>query len=140
MADAKPLRGQVAIITGASRGIGREVALTLAGAGSYCALLVDGNAPSLNARRLQHRRVGQEHPGHSIAPWNHLLGRQGGTASVSESSILLPGSPAVAKDTKHSRTHQVEALGVQALPFQCDVRDDAQVDAMVQAAVDKWGR
>jgi citronellol/citronellal dehydrogenase len=31
-------------------------------------------------------------------------------------------------------------LGVEALPIQCDVREDSQVEAMVQRVIDKWGR
>ena len=39
MADEKPLSGRIALITGASRGIGRSVALGLAGAGAHVVLL-----------------------------------------------------------------------------------------------------
>lgn len=39
MADTKPLAGRLALITGASRGIGRSVALALAGAGAHVVLL-----------------------------------------------------------------------------------------------------
>jgi citronellol/citronellal dehydrogenase len=34
----------------------------------------------------------------------------------------------------------VEALGVKALPVQLDVRDDASIQAMVKAVIDKFGR
>jgi citronellol/citronellal dehydrogenase len=40
--DSKPLKGQVAIITGSSRGIGREVALTFARAG--CNVVITGKS------------------------------------------------------------------------------------------------
>jgi enoyl-[acyl-carrier protein] reductase III len=38
MAPAKPLDGRVAIVTGGTRGIGRAIALRLAGDGAHCAL------------------------------------------------------------------------------------------------------
>eukprot|EP01096_Ripella_sp_DP13-Kostka_P016393 TRINITY_DN7972_c0_g1_i1.p2 TRINITY_DN7972_c0_g1~~TRINITY_DN7972_c0_g1_i1.p2 ORF type:complete len:328 (-),score=78.59 TRINITY_DN7972_c0_g1_i1:45-947(-) len=89
----KPLAGQVAIITGASRGIGREVALAYAAAG--CKVTVSAKST-------------QEQPN-------------------------LPG-------TIYSVAKEVEALGVEALPFQCDVRDVEQIERMVAATVEKWGR
>ena len=39
MADAAPLAGRVAVVTGASRGLGRSIALALAGAGASTALV-----------------------------------------------------------------------------------------------------
>jgi citronellol/citronellal dehydrogenase len=87
------LHGRVAVITGASRGIGRALALGLARQG--CAIVV--------------------------------------AAKSTESTERLPGSI-------HSVAQEVEALGVEALPVQVDVRDDAQLDAMAAQAVARFGR
>lgn len=87
------LKGQIAVITGASRGIGRECALTLAKAGVNIVV----------------------------------------SAKSTEETPNLPG-------TIFSVAKEVEALGVEALAFPCDVRDDNQVDAMMEAAYKKWGR
>jgi len=89
----KVLKDQVAIITGASRGIGRECALTFARAG--CNIVV--------------------------------------AAKSTEDQANLPG-------TIYSVAKEVEALGVKALPVQLDVRDDASIQAMVKAVIDKFGR
>lgn len=86
------LAGRVAIITGASRGIGRALALGLARAG--CQVVVA--AKSVEARPQ------------------------------------LPGSI-------YSVAAEVEALGGQALPVQVDVRDDAQIEAMVARTLDRFG-
>ena len=87
------LSGRVAVITGASRGIGRALALGLAKAG--CAVVI--------------------------------------AAKSTEASEKLPGSI-------HTVAAEVEALGARALAVQVDVRDDAQVEAMAQAALGRLGR
>ena len=87
------LAGKVAIVTGASRGIGRAIALGLARAGCHVVL----------------------------------------AAKSVESTEKLPGSI-------HTVAKEVEALGAQALPIQVDVRDDAQIDAMVAATKERFGR
>jgi citronellol/citronellal dehydrogenase len=84
---------RVALVTGASRGIGRALALGLARAG-----------------------------------WNIVI-----AAKSIESTDKLPGSI-------HSVAQEVQALGRQALPVQVDVRDEAQIDAMVAKTLDRFGR
>eukprot|EP01095_Lingulamoeba_sp_RSL-Kostka_P010198 TRINITY_DN3632_c0_g1_i1.p1 TRINITY_DN3632_c0_g1~~TRINITY_DN3632_c0_g1_i1.p1 ORF type:complete len:291 (+),score=123.06 TRINITY_DN3632_c0_g1_i1:41-913(+) len=93
MSNQKPLQGQVAIVTGASRGIGRIFCLDLAKAGANIVV----SAKSITEKKN------------------------------------LPG-------TIFSVAAEVEELGVEALPFQCDVRNDKQVAEMVEATLAKFGR
>ena len=85
--------GRVAVITGASRGIGRAVARRLA---------AEGAAIVVAAKSLD------PHP-------------------------TLPG-------TITDCVEAIRADGGTATPFQVDVRDEAQVEAMVQHAIDEYGR
>ena len=62
---AKPLTGQVAIITGGARGIGREIALALAGAGSDIALF-DVNPELLERTAQELRSLGRRAEGYSV--------------------------------------------------------------------------
>jgi citronellol/citronellal dehydrogenase len=87
------LQGRVAIVTGASRGIGRALALGLARAG--CHLVV--------------------------------------AAKSTTSTERLPGSI-------HTVAQEVEALGAEALAVQVDVREEAQIDAMVAQTRERFGR
>jgi citronellol/citronellal dehydrogenase len=87
------LAGRVAIITGASRGIGRAIALGLAREG--CGLVIAAK---------------------SIRPTDKL-----------------PGSI-------HTVAAEVEAIGGQALPIQVDVRDEAQIQAMADRALERFGQ
>ncbi len=80
------------IISGASRGIGKAIALKLAAEGANIVIA----AKSV-----------EEHP------------KLGGTI--------------------FSAAEEIEAAGGKALPFQCDIRNDEQVEAMVNAAVEKFG-
>jgi citronellol/citronellal dehydrogenase len=87
------LQGQVAIVTGSSRGVGRAVALALAKEG--CDIVV--------------------------------------AAKTDEPHARLPG-------TIHATAEEVRALGRQALPVRCNVREFEEVQRMVDAAVDEFGR
>ena len=87
------LYGRVAIITGASRGIGRAIALKLA---------AEGVRVTVAAKSL-------------------------------EATERLPGSI-------FTVAAEIEALGSEALPYQCDVREDEQIEACVAATAEKWGR
>ncbi len=84
----------VAVVTGASRGIGRHIALALArdGMDIVCAARSTKDAPS-----------------------------------------KLPG-------TIEETAEQVEALGGRALAVACDIRDEAQVNAMIVQTIDAFGR
>ncbi len=84
---------RTAIITGASRGIGRAIALGLA---------ADGWAVTVAAKSV-------------------------------ESTDKLPGSI-------HTVAAEVEAAGGKALAVQCDVRDEAQIDAMIARTAEHFGR
>ncbi len=81
---------KVAIITGASRGIGRAIALGLARDG-----------------------------------WNIVIAAKSVAATA-----RLPG-------TIFSVAAEVEALGVEALPVQVDVRDDGQIEGMVGRTMER---
>jgi len=87
------LKGQVVIVTGASRGIGREVCLAFAREG--CNIVV--------------------------------------SAKSTEDQKNLPG-------TIYSVAREIEALGVRALPFRCDVRLEEEIEAMVQKTIEVFGR
>ncbi len=84
---------KVAVITGASRGIGRAIALGLA---------ADG--------------------------WRIVV-----AAKSLESTEKLPGSI-------YSVVQEIEAAGGEAMSFQIDVRDDARITEMADAAIARFGR
>lgn len=87
------LAGKVAVITGASRGIGRVLALTFAREGAK--VVVAAKSEAETAR--------------------------------------LPG-------TIYSVAREVEALGSEALPVKCDVRQVGDIEAMVAQATQQFGR
>ena len=91
--DFPDLTGQVAVITGASRGIGKNIALRLARAGADIVVA----AKSVRSRDS------------------------------------LPGSI-------HETVAEIEALGSQALAVQTNVRDADQLENMVNAAIERFGR
>lgn len=82
----EPLHGKVAVITGASSGIGRATARVLAQAGASVVI---------GARRYERLE---------------------------------------------ELAHQITAEGGQALALACDVRDESQVQALLQGAVERFGR
>ena len=91
--DFPDLTGQVAVITGSSRGIGKNIALRLARAGADIVV-----------------------------------------AAKSElSRDSLPGSI-------HETVSEIEALGRQALAVRTNVRDTDQLESMVEAALERFGR
>jgi 3-oxoacyl-[acyl-carrier protein] reductase len=83
----KRLQGQVAIVTGASRGIGREIAL--------------------------------------------LLAAEGAQVAVNYASSSTAADQVVA---------EITAMGSQAIALQADVSKADQVDALIAAVMEKWGR
>jgi citronellol/citronellal dehydrogenase len=89
MAD---LKGKTIIITGASRGIGRAMAVKFARDGANIVVAA---------------KTAQPHP--------------------------------KLKGTIYDAAEEIEAAGGRALPYQVDIRLETQVDAMVQAAVDRFG-
>ena len=87
------LTGRTAIITGASRGVGREMALALAGRGANIVV-----------------------------------------AAKSETSTdHLPGSI-------HTVVDEIQARGAEAIATRVDVRDEADVKAMTERAIERFGR
>ena len=86
-------KGRCCVITGGSRGIGRECALALASKG--CNIVI--------------------------------------AAKTTEPHPTLPG-------TIYSVAEEVRALGAEALPFKCDLRDAKSIEACVAATVAKFGR
>lgn len=91
-APERTLRGKTLLITGASRGIGRAIALRAAGDGANVAILA---------------KTTNEHP-------------------------KLPG-------TIFEAAAAMDNAGGRGLPCRCDIRDDDQVQAAVDAAVQTFG-
>lgn len=87
------LKDRVAIISGASRGVGRAVALALAKEGVHIVV----------------------------------------AAKSTEDTPQLPG-------TIYSVAKEVEALGVQALPVKCNVREMDDLENLVEKTKEKFGR
>lgn len=90
---SKKLEGLTILVTGASRGIGRAIALAAAKEGANIVI----------------------------------------AAKTAEPHAKLPG-------TIHTVAAEVTALGVEAMPVQVDVRDEAQVVAMMAAVGSRFGR
>jgi citronellol/citronellal dehydrogenase len=86
------LSGKTVFITGASRGIGRAIALRAAGDGANVVVAAKSSVPNPK----------------------------------------LPG-------TIHSVAAEVEAAGGQALAIQCDIREEDQVHAAIEATVARFG-
>jgi citronellol/citronellal dehydrogenase len=91
--DVPDLSGQVAVITGASRGIGKNIALALARAGADIVI----------------------------------------AAKSEKSRELLPGNI-------YDTAAEVEAIGRQALAVKTNVRKAEEVEAMVGAAMERFGK
>ncbi|MDP7063072.1 MAG: SDR family oxidoreductase [Planctomycetota bacterium] len=91
--EVPDLQGQVAVITGASRGIGKNIALSLARAGADIVI----------------------------------------AAKSEKSRDLLPGNI-------HDTAAEVEALGREALAVKTNVRAAEEIEAMVAATMQRFGR
>jgi citronellol/citronellal dehydrogenase len=91
--DTPDLDGSTAFITGTTRGIGKQIALSLADAG--CNIVSTGK-------------------------------------TVDDSDSDLSG-------TIHKTAEECEAKGVETLALQLDVRDEAEVEAAAEKAIDEFG-
>jgi len=100
----------VALVTGASRGIGREVALALAGAGHDIAFTA----------RTRHEGEGTVPP------------RTAREVAAGTEPLPVPGS-------LESVAEEIRALGVRALPVPMDLTDLTSVRAAVAHVHDAWG-
>src|SRR5438552_7153132 len=109
------LAGKTAIVTGASRGIGRMYALALAGAG---------------AKVVVAARTEQE-PAPSAEP-AHLPGEYHAGRAAAVFTGALPG-------TIYETAEAIRAAGGQALPVRCDVTNEEDVRAMVAQARAQFG-
>jgi citronellol/citronellal dehydrogenase len=88
-----PLRGRTAFITGASRGIGKAIAVRLAGEGANVVV----------------------------------------TGKTVEPHRILPG-------TIHTAAEDIRTAGGSAIAIPMDVRDEGQVEAAVDRAIEQFGR
>jgi 3-oxoacyl-[acyl-carrier protein] reductase len=109
MAIEIDLSGRVALVTGGSRGLGREDALTLARAGAHVAIadiLVESDPTAEAAERL------------------------GGFALVAKAQGLVH---------TEETSEQIRAMGRRSLALKCDVTDRDQVEAVVEQTVAELG-
>jgi 3-oxoacyl-[acyl-carrier protein] reductase len=109
------LAGKTAIVTGASRGIGRMYALALAGAGAKVVV----------AARTEREQALAAEP--AQLPGEYHRGR---AAAVFEGA--LPG-------TIYETAETIRAAGGRALPVRCDVTNEEDVKAMVAQARAQFG-
>ncbi len=124
--ETKVLKGKVAVITGATRGIGYTIALKLAAQGVNSVVLGKTVQEKSGLRASLTRGIRKlikmvRHPILTVMMWGKT-GRNAPEGSIEET---------VAK---------IESLGAEALAFQCDVRDEKQVEAAIAAAIKRFGR
>jgi NAD(P)-dependent dehydrogenase (short-subunit alcohol dehydrogenase family) len=116
-AEAKPLAGKVALITGAAKRLGRASALALAEAGAHVAITF------LHSEKEAERTVKELE-----ALRNSVV--KGFRKSTTEDTLRLPPRQAPG----HRGRRRVNALAVQ-----CDVTDPNSVRAAIKAVVEEFG-
>ncbi len=95
-----PLQNKVAIVTGASRGIGRAISMGLAQAGARVVV---------------------------------------SSRTEVDQSAANP-FPQYGAGTIHQTAQEIQDLGGQAVAVKCDLTDDAEIQSLVQTALDRFGR
>src|ERR1700710_1742150 len=125
------LSGATLFISGASRGIGLAIALRAARDGANVALIAKTAAPHPKLEGTIYTAAEQIE-----AAGGQALPAGGATAPLTpktaEPHPKLEGTISTAAE-------QIEAAGGQALPVVGDIRDEAQVNAAVEQAVERFG-
>lgn len=69
-----------------------------------------------------------------------ITGAGSGMAKASAQLFVAEGAQVVAADVSGAEKDVATALGAAAIPFHCDVTNEADVEAMMRAAVEQFGR
>jgi NAD(P)-dependent dehydrogenase (short-subunit alcohol dehydrogenase family) len=109
----RPLKGKVAVVIGASRGIGKAYALALAQAGAAVAVV---------ARSDRDRTKQRPHE----ATWGSAYGQR-------QAEGMLAGSI-------HQTAEAIRASGGDAIAVRCDIASEQDVEAMARTVLQRYGR
>src|SRR5262245_32611959 len=69
-----------------------------------------------------------------------IIGAGSGMARAASQVFVREGAKVLAVDVSGRQKETADALGDAVVPFQCDVTDEAQVEAMFAAALDAFGK
>jgi NAD(P)-dependent dehydrogenase (short-subunit alcohol dehydrogenase family) len=69
-----------------------------------------------------------------------ITGAGSGMGRMSARVFAREGAQVLAVDISGGQDETAEMAGPQVVPYHCDVRDEAQVEAMIAAAVERFGR
>lgn len=121
------LEGKVALVTGASRGIGKAIAIELAMAGARVAL--NYRSGEAEAREVADKIA-------AMSPRNGFAGSRG-----NEASVMVTGLPIVSGSTM-VLTSLDTAIGSSAetMLVQADISKSVEARDLVKRVVDTWGR